>query len=722
MVKYVIAIGLALMAQMAGAHVRSWKPLPAPVVCVADSLDEDEVAENDTLPKMLMAEDELRDDTIRSKYAAEKEKGSDRLDSLSRITAPFSIRDLRGLDEMGNKKKKVGEPYILQNIYMEEGKKFSRHWYDRLDVGLASGYYRIAPRGIYELDGGVPLGAYAKYNLNRLSAFRLEYTYTRFGLGDDGSRIEHIGVDLDFMYNLSSFLYGHNPKRVLNVSAVVGGGAIIANLVGKRNKVWKGQVGLNFDFKLSPSSHLFVEPFVALVGDQMDFSAETNEHKWDAMYGLRAGLGVNLNTRNDSLSRVNYNGNVFWDFGRGVTFFSSDNQDMSKSVGTSYRVGVGKWLDPYVGVRVSYNFADFCWATTKTNSYTYGGFKVVPSYETDVRAVMAGARVELLLDVLNLFRRYRMHRHPMFSWQLSVGGEFGFMWKRMTDKSAGNKLYTGYSGVTVGTQFMYSLDKYTALYAEPYMLSANYSVPYVNAPTYKVAYTDKLYGVNVGVRVLRPVKKELVADSIFEPRQFVGVSLGGTRGERFESLKGDYKLPLSGGLLVGKEFKPFLAAKLAVDYQTKSVAEMYPYRVDEGVTYTTPAMFNQNYSMINARLLYMLNFSNLYQGYNRKRKVNMFLELGPGYVHVLNKNCQLYSQEMPGGTNPTPIIPKNNGSEGGFCSVYGMLCDIKFNGKLRLFMESYVQIFENSSLFDGVLLKYDKDLMMGVNLGVTYDF
>ena len=150
------------------------------------------------------------------------------------------------------------------------------------------------------------------------------YAYTTYDVDDFGEKIIYHVIDVDFMYNLSSYLYGHNAKRMMNVSAVIGGGYIRASLSGEKMDVWKGQLGLNFDFKPSPSTHLFVEPYVEAMKGRANLAVSSKTYR-DVVYGVKAGFGVQFNSRNDSLKNINYDGKIFIEGGQGITLLSSDD-------------------------------------------------------------------------------------------------------------------------------------------------------------------------------------------------------------------------------------------------------------------------------------------------------------------------------------------------------------------------------------------------------------
>lgn len=665
-----------------------------------------------------MGVDSLEEDTVimvESQYTEEKKNRSGYLDSIANISAPFSIKDPRFVQKGETK-------YILQDRYLPVGGKFSKWLFDRLDVGVQSGYSWFAPWGDKTLKGAMPLGVYAKYNINRLHAVRLGYSHTSFGIEGYGAEIAMNDFDLDYMFNISSFLYGHNVRRVLNVSAMLGLGYAHTSFREEKQSGLGVRAGLNFDIKMTSSSHLFIEPYVSLVDDKLDYSNESNSHKWDMMYGVRAGIGVNFNTKRDTLKNANYNGGIFWDFTQGATFFSSDDVGLMESMGSAYALSIGKWLDPRVGIRLTGTAADYSWSVRRTAPVEELGVVVVPSYETKMNTVMVGGRLELLFDVLNIVNSKRRNR--MFGWQLSVGGEFGYM-RKVLGEDALTNLKTYYAGFVAGTQFVFTPQDAMSFFLEPRMLIANYSIPYANAPEYKARFSDNMYSVNVGIRVSNPINRPSKEESgTFSPNNFVGLSGGLSRKIHYQNklIEPATGTPLSGGIVVGREFAPLVAAKLQVDYQHMTVSDKYYYSVDADVVYKRPAMFDEKFSLLNVKLAYMLNFTNLYQGYRPNRLIDVFLELGPSYIFSLGRTCTLGKEEMAGGTNPTPIMSGKAKDKGVFAMFGGLTCAIRLNEKFRITLEPYAQYMMNSSIFSGASSASQSNLFTGVNVGVNYNF
>ena len=123
---------------------------------------------------------------------------------------------------------------------------------------------------------------------------------------------------LDLAFNLSNLVCGWNPKRVLNVSLLLGGGANIAwgndevNEIGREitNKsayeleyLWDGtkirpfgRSALNIAFRLSDAVSLLVEGNANLTSDKYNSKkADNPDWYFNALVGLRFNLGKTYN-------------------------------------------------------------------------------------------------------------------------------------------------------------------------------------------------------------------------------------------------------------------------------------------------------------------------------------------------------------------------------------------------------------------------------------------
>ena len=82
--------------------------------------------------------------------------------------------------------------------------------------------------------------------------------------------------------------------------------------------------------------------------------------KYDIQYGVKAGLTVNMDNTNDFYnSDVVYTRGFFYELAQGVTSYDSDDLGFFKTTGTGYKISVGRWFDPIVGLRLSATASEY---------------------------------------------------------------------------------------------------------------------------------------------------------------------------------------------------------------------------------------------------------------------------------------------------------------------------------------------------------------------------
>lgn len=124
-------------------------------------------------------------------------------------------------------------------------------------------------------------------------------------------KYNYVAPGFDVMFNLSNAICGFNPKRVLNVTAFVGGGANVAFGNDEANDLAKagydlrynwegtkvravGRGGLALDFRLSDAVSLGVEGNANILNDRYN-SKKAGNADWyfNALVGLKINLGKN---------------------------------------------------------------------------------------------------------------------------------------------------------------------------------------------------------------------------------------------------------------------------------------------------------------------------------------------------------------------------------------------------------------------------------------------
>ena len=184
--------------------------------------------------------------------------------------------------------------YQLQDRYIAKGDTFRHRFLDHLSLGFVTGVAQVAPKGGRSMDWGIPVGGMVGYEFNRLHGIRGSFFHTNYEMNDESGTVKQWEVDVDYMFNLTNYLYGYNRRRMFHVSPTVGLGYVHSTYQNERASIFKGQLGVNVGVGLGRNARFFVEPFVAGLSDEADHSADENVSKFDIQYGVKAGLAVNL--------------------------------------------------------------------------------------------------------------------------------------------------------------------------------------------------------------------------------------------------------------------------------------------------------------------------------------------------------------------------------------------------------------------------------------------
>lgn len=611
--------------------------------------------------------------------------------------------------------------YQLQKRYLYKGEEFKkRPFYERAYIGLYGGLQQVAPKGGRRLETGMSAAGFLGYDFNRLSSIRLSGDLNMYKLISGKGTIKQIGLDLDYLFNVSSYLYGYNPRRVFEVSGFIGAGAIESHLNSNVHKVLKGQVGAHLSFRTAGNTALFVEPFMALSTDGVDHSSNTNPSIYDVIYGVRAGCSLHFRSSGDFFKGTVYNGSLFFDFSQGAAmFYSRGGQPILKTMGTMYQVAMGKWLNPILGFRASVSVSDYYWLSLTTKGIKYPNGRVRPAYETRYKTYLFTGRIEGMLNPVHFSSRWRKTPH-LVDLNLLLGGEFGWMSKRY---SRGVTRADGYyKGITGAMQLLYNMTPTTSLYIEPRALLAMYSRSGKTINSSK-SNVDKVGYVSAGVRLMYPTKalSATFEKHHFEPYLFAGAQLGGNRQIRASRMIGDGDPNILGALNVGYQYAPLAAAKFQLEYMLVNKNMIAVYEVKSGNrTSRSSALWRNKHGYMNMKLAYMLNLNNLYQKYDASRRLNFYLEGGPLLGIRVTQGAKIYSKETPIGKHPQPIL-KRNSDKASWGLFGGAILDYRILDRWSIYAEPEVQKFLDNN-FPTIERHWANSIVLKFSFGATYRF
>ena len=445
---------------------------------------------------------------------------------------------------------------------------------DNTFLMLSGGIQRLAPWGMHRFDVGPDLSISMGKALNPSNMVRAGVSAGYWNRDTDKSKLVHGGIQVDHLFNMTSFALGYDPGRVFEVSTVEGIGYHLSSF-GKEVK------------------------------HAIDYSGSSNWHKYDLAYGALAGINYRFTTSEVNLDSDSFfpeNGwlsNTFVSFSGGVQApFSSDGIGFSNAAGPSANLSVGKWLMPLFGVQLS----------------AYAGFNRWGAKERPGEyylSAYAGGRAELLVDLLSFFTSWQDSRFGMVA---MAGVDFGKMSKRI--EWPYHKIKDNYVGATAALQLKYYVKDNIGIFLEPRLLHIPYHLDMRrenSVVSERYDYNDKLWAVNVGLELRRASKEQLEensAEGLFYPGFFV--SAGGGTNVPLKMANRWNCYGYQAGAAFGYRFAPLSAVRLSADY-----------------AYFKTKIKGEDWRCTTVGIDYMGGLLGFFQGYDPLRPFDLEVVAGP---------------------------------------------------------------------------------------------
>ncbi|MCF0199468.1 MAG: hypothetical protein HUK02_09115, partial [Bacteroidaceae bacterium] len=197
--------------------------------------------------------------------------------------------------------------YRLQNRHLERGSSFvsdsvlrSSHLAVNLFSGLpihAVQYDRGAGR-FSKLDCGRQFGMGLQYDLSRLHGLRLSYANTSYRRNPEVNGTLTVNeVQAGYLFNLTNYFRGFDPKRRFGVQATLGAAAGLVSDGSARSLTARADIGLLFRYRVLRHLSLFAEPYLGVAADNYDLHGGV--HGYDFVSGVRAGAQLETSFAND---------------------------------------------------------------------------------------------------------------------------------------------------------------------------------------------------------------------------------------------------------------------------------------------------------------------------------------------------------------------------------------------------------------------------------------
>lgn len=572
---------------------------------------------------------------------------------------------------------------------------------------------------------------------------------TVYGYGLWNSKYNVMDLRLAYMLNVNNFLQGYNPNRRFNLWLI--GGPALTWIVSENNTFVEGQ---NTTYKplreleLSTSRSGRVSPAVSMsmmasmaVAKDVDVTAEvmgqynfvhaTNPGSNPIMNNLKYGFTVGgryyikpfkLNILDEFKSQPWHSG---WQLeGSYGWALPMDTKNAFRSSGSAMYASLGYWFNNLLGARLGIGGNQTYWTENSVSAVKepVSGVTVHAPYTVYKSQTAVGGRMELMLNPLNLLKsRREAEAAPRWDMNMSLGMNFGGILKVQG-------MSRGYVGFTGAVSALYRLSNTVQLYVEPRYDSYSYNV-YNKEIMSNESFSDRMFTVSVGARISRPVQqtedtedKELLAGA--HRGWWAAVSLGGSKMmQTLRVSSGGTTLNPSFALSAGYDFTHLhgMSLQFSTDIHSRQRPGQ-PYSVRSyGLERNYTGMVDSRYSMMDVRLMYMLNMTNLWTGQDRRNALDVYLQFGPSVSTILSESNRLADGELAGGSD-FKYRGKRYAGETSMGLVMGILASLPLNQNWALTAEASGQGYFNRSFMPEQHNHFMNNLKINFSVGTRYSF
>lgn len=558
--------------------------------------------------------------------------------------------------------------YLLERRYLADGETFTKRWDDHLFVEAGAGVEQmVSPGAGYKFNALTVAHLGVGKQFSKLHSARVLLNGA-FGYQQDKDRLYYrMGVTADHLFSLTSYFDGFKPSRLLDISTVLGVGAQYAKYgrLGRSGTSFDVHMGLQFRFFTGPQGYINIEPYYGLATDKRDLSESRNWRKIDMFYGANVNFIYYLHNNLSPESRQHFIKNRaesnelvadstaldswrqpwFFEFSNGIDFTDSPTLGLTETMGHNFSISVGKWLSSAIGLRFTGTSSTVTWqkevTPEKLSPYQ-------PPYERDFRSCYVGMRGEALFNPLGFSANYNWDSPLGF--YLLAGAEMG----RIMKYQPGRHLSCNTQAYTVGAHLWARLSDGLQVFVEPRYTNYVYKVPYSNAAWNK-CFSDNTYSLNMGLTVSTTGMKYRRANTADDSEmRHIVVGLGGGTNitQTRDGYSGSAGMPFNGMAFAEYHFNRIHSARVAFEYLSisrASLSSFIDYRMDSPESGYAPVnrtgLWNHRYYFGFVSFNYMVNLTNLCNGYRPGRRFELEAYVGPTCNMLFGETATLDSNE-----------------------------------------------------------------------------
>lgn len=528
--------------------------------------------------------------------------------------------------------------YVMESRYHFKREDFQRRWFDHMFVEIGSGQEGLIIKG-----NDVSSFVNGRLNIGKVltpsHTLRLSGTWNVGRQYSNSVDMNKVDVRLDHLFNISSFMYGYNPMRRLEVSTVLGAGASMLWTKEMKTVVAPEVVaGLQFKIYTGAYSYVGIEPYIGFTTDKMDAYSSTNWRRYVTYYGVAANFAHFLSNNFSERQKDSLSARAPWFFehAAGVVVAKGVNLPSTDSWGKDVSFAIGKWFSPAIGMRIAYESVTSSWLG-RTELSEYDKLQ----YDVKYFSRRSNARIDALVNPFGFSDR--------FSWESRggaylVGGvNFGSIRRYLSEGKE-----RSYVGMDAGVHIWTKLSRDLQLFVEPRYsraLKGNLHQEYIDDNYYK----DDAVSIDLGfTMLLRSVRdrKNSVCDSVVidtDRRFALGLALGLplTQTEGSSSYK-PHNLSYNILSYLKYRMNDASALRLDLDYHSYSRAVMSRYYDIEPLATTisgkvADGLWNRRSHLLTLSLAYSLDLTHLFSGVTGSRKYQAEIYAGPALTAYLGE-------------------------------------------------------------------------------------
>lgn len=651
--------------------------------------------------------------------------------------------------------------------------EFEPRWWAGLDVGGVK-WQKGASLSTGGLGINPTVGFSVGYDWKRYASFRAQLSYQRLyntrassysGYSYDDNKLykgsalwnsayDLLDLRLSYMLNLNNVFQGYDSDRRFNLWLTAGP---TVSYLFNQSDTWVEDQSTKMPsvdlIKVNNSNEGKVSPGVSMslmaalrVAPRYEITAEAFG-QYNFIHGVNpVALTANRPTLNSIKYGLTVGSRYYFDEDRLCDFFrATDAKPWQKgweltasygwalplgtglgmhASGSNMAISAGYWFNGILGARMGVEsqqtyYRKFDYDAVVNN---VSGTQIHAPFTWYQSQLMVGGRVELMLNPLNFIRARRERESaPRWDMALSAGMNFGGMHK--TGSFTG-----GYVGFTASAALLYRLSKEIQLFVEPRYNTYGYS-RHNAVMDFDESFSDRMFTVSVGTRVMRPVgegresKRMTTPDQMTHRGWWLAGSFGGSKmiqSDRFST--GGTSIQPSVTLSGGYDLTRLSGFRANLGYDMES-RQFYGNAIlgSGAKRHNSRAMINNKYHMLDVQLLYMLNLTNLWTGNDKRNALNMYFEAGPIFSTIMGHGRSLADGEYPG---ESAVSFWKSGSVGkcSFGLATGILMAMPVHKHWDITAEVMGQYYIKRSYMPKIYSRYTDDIKITFGLGTRYNF